>query len=165
MLHKFNTWNQLKMVFQSVKQGQAVNSSEFLSLPTTVDQFSSLAKGNNRDWTGEVSICSRMLYHWAIPPCIQQGGDVSIFNTWGLTTGQTCREKTILYLLIYDSLVFLVNFVKAIEYLFAASITSTKHEEVPYVFEKWRQLCKPQTQWKVCPTLENFPRSPSLPSI
>ena len=22
----------------------------------------------NRDWTGDLSICSRMLYHWAMPP-------------------------------------------------------------------------------------------------
>ena len=25
--------------------------------------------GGNQDWTGDLSICSRMLYHWAIPPC------------------------------------------------------------------------------------------------
>ena len=25
-------------------------------------------KGCNRDWTGDISICSRMLYHWAMPP-------------------------------------------------------------------------------------------------
>ena len=25
-------------------------------------------KGCNRDWTGDISICSRMLYHWAKPP-------------------------------------------------------------------------------------------------
>ena len=27
-----------------------------------------ILKGGNRDRTGDLSICSRMLYHWAMPP-------------------------------------------------------------------------------------------------
>ena len=26
--------------------------------------------GGNRDWTSDLSICSRMLYHWAMPPFV-----------------------------------------------------------------------------------------------
>ena len=31
-------------------------------------------KGGNRSWTGDLSICSRMLCHWAIPPALLSRG-------------------------------------------------------------------------------------------
>ena len=43
-------------------------------------------EGSNRDWIGDLSICSRMLYYWAIPPCIQQDGEVSVLNPWELNS-------------------------------------------------------------------------------
>ena len=30
--------------------------------------------GGARVWTGDLSICSRMLYHWATPPCVGMAG-------------------------------------------------------------------------------------------
>ena len=35
--------------------------------------------GGTRVWTGDLSICSRMLYHWAIPPLVATG-----YTVWKL---------------------------------------------------------------------------------
>ena len=71
-----------------------------LGIGTRAGQKSELnkPKGGNRDWTGDLSICSRMLYHWAIPPCIQSGDEVSILSNWELTTIKTCGPRAIWYL-------------------------------------------------------------------
>ena len=42
--------------------------------------------GGTQVWTGDLSICSRMLYHWAIPPTWKASRFVvgsSIFSQWG----------------------------------------------------------------------------------
>ena len=49
-------------------------------------------------WNADLPICSRMLFHWAIPPCIQQGNEVSILSKRELATSKTCRPRAIWYL-------------------------------------------------------------------
>ena len=39
------------------------------------------AKGGTRVWTGDLSICSRMLYHWAIPPSVERLMLIQSINT------------------------------------------------------------------------------------
>ena len=36
--------------------------------------------GGTRIWTGDLSICSRMLYHWAIPPRCVTKGKLALYN-------------------------------------------------------------------------------------
>ena len=38
-------------------------------------------EGGNRSWTGDLSICSRMLCHWAIPPALMSAGLKADTNT------------------------------------------------------------------------------------
>ena len=59
-------------------------------------------KGGNRDWTGDLSICSRMLYHWAMPPqwmndkFLQLIGQMThhsnLMSPRFVTCGGLCRE-------------------------------------------------------------------------
>ena len=74
-----NVVNKEYMMF--IKLNTASTSILNKALNQFADHFSNQAhkrekkwdktKGGNRDWTGDLSICSRMLYHWAMPPCIQ----------------------------------------------------------------------------------------------
>ena len=36
-------------------------------------------EGGNRVWTGDLSICSRMLYHWAMPPLMRWDVPLKLF--------------------------------------------------------------------------------------
>ena len=49
------------------------------------------AKGGTRVWTGDLSICSRMLYHWAIPPIGIPALKFLLFVNALLSTTLLCR--------------------------------------------------------------------------
>ena len=40
-----------------------------------------LLKGGTQSWTGDLLICSQMLYHWAIPPLDDSYQHVCVSNT------------------------------------------------------------------------------------
>ena len=65
-------------------------------------------KGGNRVWTGDLSICSRMLYHWAMPPLMRCGDPLKLLiircnfflfigqepTTWPANNGLLMRNVT-----------------------------------------------------------------------
>ncbi len=55
------------------------------------NEFNKPQKGGNRGWTGDLSDCSRLLYHWAIPP--QQIGLLD-----------ACNRKSTLFILYFEGL-------------------------------------------------------------
>ena len=91
------TWMRCSPVF-SLYPNYLTQSKPF-SVVRHVSVFIELLKiftGDNRIWTGDLSICSRMLYHWAISPSvsiIDVNIKCSMQDRTDVSRGKLCQNK------------------------------------------------------------------------
>ena len=77
LCHRWTAEHKVKRCFFYVRSDVAIFQPTFrvhwitCHLPAIAWSFNQkmIFPGGTRVWTGDLSICSRMLYHWAIPPC------------------------------------------------------------------------------------------------
>ncbi len=68
--HAFRNSKQRKLNY--IRHSDNIKKQQLhFEVKTLVFLESTITKGGTQIWNGDLLICSQMLYHWAIPPCIK----------------------------------------------------------------------------------------------
>ena len=104
---------------------------------------SKIKQGDTRNWTRDLSICSRMLYPWAISPSVSRSGNLFINNRGGFIHQINCSNSP------NDTLLF--SFTSFTIVRFSEKYSFCEYREYVRInycsVQKQFHHCQPHTKW------------------